>query len=125
MMGPIFDDSILLSYWSTKMKKALAIHIEDTITIKEMLTMTIRDVKYYLPTSTAPPADQLALITNLIKMTEKFEEAKLLINCFVKYLSYRKQQVIKALTTSEQLVKSAKELLSMPKVLALSLLYIR
>ena len=76
MMGPIFDDSILLSYWSTKMKKALAIHIEDTITIKEMLTMTIRDVKYYLPTSTAPPADQLALITNLIKMTEKFKEVK-------------------------------------------------
>ena len=86
MMGPIFDDSILPSYWSTKMKKALAIHIEDAITIKEMLTTTIRDVKYYLLTSTAPPADQLALIMSLIKMMEKFEEAKLLIDRFTKYL---------------------------------------
>ena len=65
MMGPIFDDLILPSYWSTEMKKALAIHIKDAITIKEMLTTTIRDIKYYLPTSTAPPADQLALITSL------------------------------------------------------------
>ena len=97
------------------MKKALATHIE------EMLTVTIRDIKYYLPTSTAPPADQLALITNLIKMTEKFKEVKLLIDCFLKYLSYEKQQVIKALTTSEQLMKSVKEVLSMPEVLALSL----
>ena len=121
MMGLIFDDSILPSYWSTEMKKALAIHIKDVITIKEMLTTTIRDIKYYLPMSTAPPADQLALITNLVKMTEKFKEAKQLIDHFMKYLSYKKQQVIEALTTSEQLVKSAKELLSMPEVLALSL----
>ena len=121
MMGPIFDDLILPSYWSTERKKALAIHIEDAIRIKEMLTMTIRDIKYYLLTSTAPSADQLALITSLIKMTEKFEETKLLINHFVKYLSYEKQQVIKVLTTSEQLVKSAKELLNLPAVLALSL----
>ena len=71
--------------------------------------------------STAPPADQLALITNLIKMMEKFEEVKLLVDHFLKYLLYEKQQVIKALTTSEQLVKSAKDLLSTPKVLALSL----
>ena len=92
-----------------------------TITIKEMLTTTIRDVKYYLPMSTAPPADQLALITSLVKMTEKFKEAKLLIDCFAKYLSFKKQQVIEALITSEQLVKSAKELLSMPEVLTLSL----
>ena len=33
MMGLIFDDSILPSYWSTEMKKALAIHIEDGITV--------------------------------------------------------------------------------------------
>ena len=121
MMGPIFDGSTLPSYWSTKMKKTLAIHIKDVITIKEMLTTTIRDIKYYLPMSTAPPADQLALVTNLIKMMEKFEEAKLLINHFTKYLPYEKQQVIKALTTSEQLMKSAKELLNSPAVLALSL----
>ena len=121
MMGPIFDDSILPSYWSTEMKKVLAIHIEDTITITELLTTTIKDVKYYLPTSTAPPADQLALITSLVKMTEKFEEAKLLIDHLTKHLSYKKQQVIEALITSEQLVKSAKELLSTPAVLALSL----
>ena len=79
MMGLIFDDSILPSYWSTEMKKALVKHIEDAITIKELLTMMIRDVKYYLLTSTAPPAEQLALITSLIKMMEKYKEAKLLI----------------------------------------------
>ena len=87
MMGPIFDNLILPSYWNTETKKALTMHIEDAITIKEMLTMTIRDVKYYLPMSTAPPADQLALITNLVKMTEKFKEVKLLIDRFLKYLS--------------------------------------
>ena len=89
--------------------------------IKEMLTVTIRDIKYYLLTSTAPPADQLALITNLIKMMEKFVDAKETANHFLKYLPQQKQEVIKALTTSEQLVKSAKELLSTPTVLALSL----
>ena len=120
-MGPIFDNSILPSYWSTEMKKVMAISIEDMITIKEMLAVTIRDIKYYLPMLDAPPADQLALVTSLIKMTEQFKEVKLLADRFLKYLSYEKQQVIKALTTSEQLVKSAKELLNLPAVLALSL----
>ena len=43
------------------MKKELVISIEDMIRIKEMLAITIMDVKYYPPTSTAPPADQLVL----------------------------------------------------------------
>ena len=120
-IGPIFNDSILPSYWSTEMKKVMAISIEDMITIKEMLAVTIRDIKYYLPMLDAPPADQLALVTSLIKMTEQFKEVKLLADRFLKYLSYEKQQVIEALTTSEQLVKSAKELLNSPAVLALSL----
>ena len=89
--------------------------------IKEMLITAIWDVKYSLPMSTAPPADQLALITSLIRMMKKYEEAKLLIDRFMKYLSFEKQQVIEALITSEQLVKLMKELLSTPAVLALSL----
>ena len=83
------------------MKRTLVILIEDAIAIKHMLEITIRDVKYYLPTSEAPPADQLALVTSLIKMMEKFQEAKLITDCFLKYLSYKKQQVIKALITSK------------------------
>ena len=121
MMGSIFDDSILPDHWSNEVKKVMAMTLEDMITIKEMLSQTIKDIKYYLPTSTTPPAEQLALVTSMIRMTEKFKEAKLIANHFLKYLSYEKQQVIEALTTSEQLVKSAKELLSMPEVLALSL----
>ena len=89
--------------------------------IKEVLTVLIRDVKYYLPMSVAPLAEQLALVTELVKMTEKFVNAKEITDHFLKYLSQQKRDVIEALTTSEQLVKSAKELLSMPAVLALSL----
>ena len=89
--------------------------------IKEVLIVLIRDVKYYLPTSAAPLAEQLALVTELVKMTEKFVDAKETMDHFMKYLSQQKQEVIEALTTSEQLVKSAKELLSTPAVLALSL----
>ena len=121
-MGPIFDDSILPTYWNNEMKTALVMHIEGVIMIKEMLTTAIWDVRYSLPMSTAPLADQLVLITSLIRMMEKYEEAKLLIDHFTKYLSFEKQQVIEALITSEQLVKlQMKELLSMPAVLALSL----
>ena len=121
-MGPIFDDSILPTYWNNEMKTALVMHIEGVIMIKEMLTTAIWDVRYSLPMSTAPLADQLVLITSLIRMMEKYEEAKLLIDHFTKYLSFEKQQVIEALITSEPLVKLMKELvLSMPIVLALSL----
>ena len=89
--------------------------------IKEALIALIRDVKYYLPMSVAPLAEQLALVTELVKMMEKFMDAKETTDHFLKYLSQQKRDVIKALTTSEQLVKSAKELLSTPAVLALSL----
>ena len=54
-------------------------------------------------------------------MTEKFVNVKETADHFLKYLLQTKQNVIGALTTSEQLVKSAKELLSIPTVLALSL----
>ena len=121
MIGPIFNDSILLSHWSTLLKKTLVSHIEDMITIKEVLIVLIRDVKYYLPTSVAPPAEQLALVTELVKMTEQFVSTKETTDHFLKYLPQTKRDIIEALTTSEQLVKSAKELLSMPAVLALSL----
>ena len=120
-IGPIFDNLILPNYWNTKMKEALATHIEGAIMIKEMMIAVILDIKYSLPMSTAPPADQLALMTSLTRMMEKYEEVKLLIDCFTKYLSFEKQQVIEALITSEQLVKLMKQLLSMPAVLALSL----
>ena len=120
-MGPIFDDLILPSYWNTEMKEALVTHIKGAIMIKEMMIAAILDVKYSLPMSTAPPADQLALITSLTRMMEKYKEAKLLINHFTKYLSFEKQQVIEALVTSELLKKLMKDLLSMPAVLALSL----
>ena len=121
MIGLIFDDLILLDHWSTLLKKTLVSHIKDMITIKEVLIVLIRDVKYYLPTSVAPPAEQLALVTELVKMTEKFVNAKETTDHFLKYLSKEKQEVIEALTTSEQLMKSTKELLSTPAVLALSL----
>ena len=121
MIGLIFDDSILLDHWSTLLKKTLVLHIEDMITIKEVLIVLIRDIKYYLPTSVVPPAEQLALVTELVKMTEKFVNVKETTDHFLKYLPQTKRDVIEALTTSEQLVKSAKELLSMPAVLALSL----
>ena len=121
MIGPIFDDSILLDHWSTQLKKTLVSHIEDMITIKEILIVLIRDVKYYLPMSVAPLAEQLALVTELVKMTEKFIDVKETTDHFLKYLSQTKRDVIEALTTSEQLVKSVKELLSTPAVLALSL----
>ena len=121
MIGLIFDDSILPNHWSTLLKKTLVSHIKDMITIKEVLIILIRDVKYYLLTSVAPPAEQLALVTELVKMMEKFVDAKETADHFLKYLSQQKQEAIEALTTSEQLVKSAKELLSTPAVLALSL----
>ena len=89
--------------------------------IKEALIILIKDVKHYLPMSVAPLAEQLALVTELVKMTEKFVDTKETTDHFLNYLSQQKQDVIKALTTSEQLVKSAKELLSTPAVLALSL----
>ena len=121
MIGPIFDDSIFPDHWSTQLKKTLVSHIEDMITIKEILIVLIRDVKYYLLTSVAPLAEQLALVTELVKMMETFIDAKETTDHFLRYLSQQKQDVIEALTTSEQLVKSAKELLSTPTVLALSL----
>ena len=121
MIGPIFDDSILPDHWSTPLKKTLVSHIEDMITIKESLIALIRDVKNYLPTSVVPLAEQLALVTELVKMTEKFINTKETTDRFLKYLPQTKRNIIEALTTSEQLVKSAKELLSMPAVLALSL----
>ena len=89
--------------------------------IKEALTELIRDIKYYLPTSVAPLAEQLALVTELVEMTEKLMDTKGTTDHFLKYLPQQKRDVIEALTTSEQLVKSAKELLSTPAVLALSL----
>ena len=89
--------------------------------IKEVLIVLIGDVKNYLPTSVAPLAEQLALVGELVEMTEKFVDAKETTDHFLKYLSQQKRDVIEALTTSEQLVKSAKELLSTPAVLALSL----
>ena len=64
MIGPIFDDSILPDHWSTLLTKTLVSHIEDMITIKEKLIVLIRNVKYYLPTSVAPLAEQLALVTD-------------------------------------------------------------
>ena len=121
MIGPIFDDSILPDHWSTLLKKTLVSHIEDMIIIKETLMVLIRDVKYYLPTSVAPQAEQLALVAELVEMMEKFVDAKETTDHFLKYLSPQKRDVIEALTTSEQLVKSARELLSTPTVLALSL----
>ena len=121
MIGPIFDDSILPDHWSTLLRKTLVSHIEDMIILKEALIILIRDVKDYLPTSVTPPAEQLALVTELVKMTEKFMNGKETTDHFLKYLSPQKRDVIEALTTSEQLVKSAKELLSKPAVLALSL----
>ena len=121
MIGLTFDNSILPDHCSTLLKKTLVSHVEDMITIKEVLIELIRDVKYYLPTSGTPPAEQLALVTELVKMTEKFVNAKETTDYFLKYLPQQKQEVIEALTTSEQLVKSAKELLSTPAVLALSL----
>ena len=108
-------------HWSTQLKKTLVSHIEDMITIKEVLIVLIRDVKYYLPMSIAPPVEQLALVTDLVRMMETFVNAKEAADYFLKDLSHEKQQVIEALTTLEQLVKSAKELLSMPAVLTLSL----
>ena len=90
MIGLIFDDSILPNHWSTLLKKTLVSHIEDMITIKEVLIVLIRDVKYYLPTSVAPPAEQLALVTELVKMMEKFTDAKETTDHFLKYLSQQK-----------------------------------
>ena len=121
MIGPIFDNSILPNYWSTLLKRTLVSHIKDMITIKEVLIVLIRDVKYFLPMSVAPPAEQLALVTELVKMMEKFVNAKETTDHFLNYLLQTKRDIIEALTTSEQLVKSAKELLSTPAVLALSL----
>ena len=89
--------------------------------IKEVLIVLIEDIKYYLPMSVASPAEQLALVTELVKITEKFVNTKETADHFLKYLLQEKQEVIKALTTSEQLMKSVKELLSTPTVLALSL----
>ena len=86
MIGPIFDNSILPDHWSTQLKKTLVSHIEDMITIKEILIVLIRDVKYYLPMSVAPLAEQLALVTELVKMTEKFVDAKETTDHFLKYL---------------------------------------
>ena len=71
MIGLIFDDLILLNHWSTLLKKTLVLHIEDMITIKEVLIVLIRDIKYYLPMSVAPPAEQLALVTELQLQTIK------------------------------------------------------
>ena len=90
MIGLIFDDSILPDHWSTQLKKTLISHIKDMIMIKEALTVLIRDVKYYLPTSAAPLAEQLALVTELVKMTEKFVDAKETTDHFLKYLSHQK-----------------------------------
>ena len=89
--------------------------------IKETLILLIKDVKCSLPMLATPPAEQLALVTELVKMTEKFVDVKETTDHFLKYLSPQKREVIEALTTSEQLVKSARDLLSMPAVLALSL----
>ena len=100
MIGPIFDDLILLDHWSTQLKKTLVLHIEDMIIIKETLIVLIRDVKYYLLTSVAPLAEQLALVTELVKMTEKFEDTKETTDHFLKYLLQTKRDVIEALTTS-------------------------
>ena len=111
MIGLIFDNLILPDHWSTLLKKTLVSHIEDMITIKEVLIVLIKDVKSYLPMSVTPPAEQLALVMELVKMTEKFMNAKETTDDFLKYLSQQKREVIEALTTSEQLVKSAKELL--------------
>ena len=91
MIGPIFDDSILPDHWSTQLKKTLVSHIEDMIVLKEALTVLIRDVKNYLPTSVAPLAEQLALVTELVKMMEKFMDAKETTDHFLKYLSQQKQ----------------------------------
>ena len=90
MIGPIFDDLILLDHWSTQLKKTLVSHIEDMIMIKEVLIVLIRDVKYYLPTSVAPLAEQLALVTELVEMTEKFVNTKEIMDHFLKYLSQQK-----------------------------------
>ena len=104
MIGLIFDNSILPDHWSMQLKKTLVLHIEDMIMIKEALILLIKDVKCYLPTSVAPLAEQLALVTELVKMTEKFMDAKETTDHFLKYLSQQKRDVIEALTTSEQLV---------------------
>ena len=85
-MGLIFNDSILLNHWNTEMKEVLKTMIEDMIKLKEMLALTIRDVKYYLPTSQDPPAEQLAIVTHMIRAMEKFEEAQIIADCFLKYL---------------------------------------
>ena len=90
MIGPIFDNSILLNHWSTLLKKTLISHLEDMVIIREVLMKLIQDVKYYLPTSVAPPAEQLALVTELVKMTEKFMDAKETADHFLKYLSQQK-----------------------------------
>ena len=94
MIGPIFNDSILPNHWSTLLKKTLVLHIEDMITIKEVLIVLIRDVKYYLPMSVAPPAEQLALVTELVKMTEKFMDAKETADHFLKYCN-RNEKLLK------------------------------
>ena len=90
MIGPIFDDSILPDHWSTLLKKTLVSHIEDMIMIKEVLIVLIRDIKCYLLTSVVPPAEQLALVTELVKMTEKFMDMKETADHFLKYLSQQK-----------------------------------
>ena len=86
MIGLIFNDLILPDHWSTLLKKTLVSHIEDMITIKEVLIVLIKDVKYHLPTSVAPPAEQLALVTELVKMTEKFVNTKETTDYFLNYL---------------------------------------
>ena len=51
MIAPIFDDSILPNHWSTLLKMTLVSHIEDMITIKEILICSTHQGCQVLPTN--------------------------------------------------------------------------
>ena len=118
---PTFDEKMLPSHWSTRTHQVIKKMMEDLSRLKKLLETAITNVKYSLPMSHLLQEQQNKLIQSLLQAAEQFKNIQAAAQPFARYLKKEDQYVIKALTTSEQLTKSLKELLTLPAYLEYSL----
>ena len=119
--SPTFDEKILPSHWSSNTCQVIKKMMEDLLRLKKTLESAIQSLKYSLPMSHLLPEQQDELIQVLIRAVEQFKNIQDSAHPFTKYLKKEDRYIIKALITSEWLMKSLTKLLTSQAYLEYSL----
>ena len=119
--SPTFDEKILPSHWMSDTCQVIKKTMEDLLRLKKILESAIQSLKCSLPMSHLLPEQQNKLIEALLQAVEQFKNVQDSTCPFAKYLKKEDRYIIKALITSELLMKSLTELLTSPVYLEYSL----